>query len=419
MKKNTLPNGVRVMTHHMPSYRSASIGVWAGAGPVYETENEAGISHFIEHMLFKGTENRTAQQIAAEMDAVGGSLNAFTAKECTCFYAKVLGSDLGLAVDMLGDLVYHPSLGEGDIQREKGVVCEEILMLEDNPEDLVHEALCGAAYGDSPLGRPILGTEKSVRALSKQDIQSYMARRYTPENIVVSCAGSFDEDELIGMVKERFAGGRGTAAPLPKSELNGARRFEAVERDVEQVHICLGFPGYATDTDEQFALYVLNNALGGSMSSRLFQVIREEKGMAYSVYSYPASYASSGYFALYAGTGEKQAAEVLRLMLGELDKIRAHGITAEEFARSKQQLRGSYLLGRESTSAYSSAMGKGELMLGRVDSDEELLGRIERVSMEDVERIIPNVLDAGRMAGAFVGRMGKREAEVKKIFDGA
>lgn len=395
------------------------MGIWARAGSVYESEKEAGISHFIEHMVFKGTKSRTAADIAAEMDAIGGNLNAYTAKECTCFYAKVLGENMDIAADILSDMVCEPKLDDEDIRREKGVVCEEILMLEDDPEDLVHEHLCRAIYGDTPLASPILGSQETVQAFTGEDMLNYMNKRYIPSNMVISCAGNFEIDELRSVLTQKFSRtGTGDKLPMPASRLIEKRSFKPVEKDIEQMHICLGFPGFGSDDKGRFPLLVLNNALGGSMSSRLFQKIREEHGMAYSVYSYPTSYSDTGYFTLYAGTGEKQAAKVTELMLEELANIRAKGITEAEFARSKQQLKGSYILGLESTSARNSAIGKGELMRGKVETDEELISRIESVTMEDVEDIIKTVTDTSRMACSVVGR-GRNMDGVRKVFERA
>ena len=417
--RETLPNGIRLAAQQMSSFRSVSMGIWAGAGSVYETEKEAGISHFIEHMVFKGTERRTAADIASEMDGIGGSLNAYTAKECTCFYAKVLGENMDLAADILSDMVCFPKLDEEDIGREKGVVCEEILMLEDDPEDLAHESLCRTIYGDTPLSSPILGTQETVQSFTREDILSYMDKRYIPSNMVISCAGNFDIEELRRVLTDKFCRrGAGDKPPMPKSALIADRSFCPVEKDIEQMHICLGFPGFGSDEKGRFPLLVLNNALGGSMSSRLFQKIREEHGMAYSVYSYPTSYAETGYFTLYAGTGEKQAAKVTELMLEEIRNIRRNGITEAEFARSKQQLKGSYILGLESTSARSSSIGKGELMRGRVDTDEELIGLIEAVTMEDVAEAIQRVTDTSRMACSAVGR-GRNMDKVRRVFEQA
>lgn len=414
--RSRLENGIRVIGEQMPSFRSVSMGVWVDAGSIHEGEMEAGASHFIEHMLFKGTKTRSAAQIAAEMDSIGGNLNAFTAKECTCYYAKVLGEHLPRAADMLSDIVLASRFDEADIEREKGVVVEEILMTDDSPEDVVHEELCSMLYEASPLAAPILGTETSVRAFTRETLKGYIAKRYSPGNIVVSCAGNFEEAELMNLLNEKFTGGSiDEKTPRTASRIMGGRKFKAVEKDIEQVHICLGFPGYAIDEVGQFELLVLNNALGGSMSSRLFQSIREERGLAYSIYSYPSSYTDTGYFALYAGTGEKQAQEVTGLMLQELESIRSGGITMEEFTRSKEQLKGSYMLGQESTSARGNAIGKSELLRGKVYTEEEILARIERITLNDVQDVIARATDFSAMSAAFAGRVGTQEKALQSI----
>lgn len=415
-----LENGIRVVAEPMQGVRSAAIGVWIAAGPVYEMQNEAGISHMIEHMLFKGTQQRTAGQIAAEMDGLGGNLNAFTAKECTCYYAKVLDEHLPKAVDILQDLVQNPRLDAGDLEREQGVVCEEILMMEDSPEELAHELLGEAVYGESPLARPILGTADSVKSFSSEDLRAYKQRRYQPERMVLSCAGHFEMPALLDMLNQAFRakGSESAQAPgagMPASALSSGRAFKGAEKDVEQAHLCLGFPGFATDTPEQFALLALNNALGGSMSSRLFQRIREERGLAYSVYSYPTGYSKTGYFALYAGTGEKQGKDVAKLMLEEIRAVREKGITQAEFLRAKEQLKGSYMLSQESSSARSGAIGRSMLLLGIAREEEEILSRIEAVRMEDVEAILPVVLDESRMSGALVARKANHKSLRKAL----
>lgn len=415
-----LENGIRVVAEPMEGVRSVAIGIWIAAGPIYETTQEAGISHMIEHMLFKGTERRTASQIAAEMDGLGGNLNAFTAKECTCFYAKVLDEHLPKAADILQDLVQNPKIDPEDLAREEGVVCEEILMMEDSPEELVHELLGEAVYGQTPLSKPILGTQESVRAFKREDLQAYMQRRYQSDHMVIACAGRFEMQALMDLLNAAFRPGSGSLVPsdadMPPSALAESRTFRGVAKDVEQAHLCLGFPGFATDTPEQFALLLLNNALGGSMSSRLFQRIREERGLAYSVYSYPTSYSGTGYFALYAGTGEKQGEEVARLMLEEVGALREKGITEEEFRRAKEQLKGSYMLGQESSSARSGAIGRSMLLLGKAHKEEDILARIENVKMEDVAAILPQVLDESRMTAAVVARKGTQKG-LRKALD--
>lgn len=412
--RDTLENGIRVIAEQMPHYRSVSMGVWVDAGSICEQGQELGSSHFIEHMLFKGTEKRSAQDIAAEMDAIGGNLNAFTAKECTCYYAKVLGEHLDKAADVLSDIVRHSRFDEEDIEREKGVVLEEILMTEDSPEDVAHENLCELLYENQPLATPILGTEETVRSFSRDSLLSYMGRHYMPNNTVISCAGSFERDKLMDTLNACFCGGgTGERAGRGGSVLPGGKRFRAVKKDIEQVHLCIGFPGFALEEAGHYPLFVLNNALGGSMSSRLFQSIREERGLAYSVYSYPSSYKDTGYFALYAGTGENTADEVTALILKELEDIRKNGITKEEFLRSKDQLKGSYMLGQESTSARSNAIGKMELLLGKVSTEEEVIRRIEEITLDDVMAIIPKVLDPDAMCASVVGRVDAVSEKLK------
>ncbi len=414
--KETLENGLRIIGEPMNQYRSVSIGIWVGTGSVFEGGGEGGASHFIEHMLFKGTHNRTASDIAAQMDGIGGNINAFTAKECTCYYAKVLDEHLPLAVDMLSDIMLNSSFDDKDIEKEKGVVCEEILMVADNPEDLAHEKLCSIIYENDPLSRPILGTQDSVRAFSREGLLSYMRGHYNPNNMVISCAGNFERERLVELVSRYFGECEAGERILPYNHrLAGGRRVACIDKDVEQVHICLGMPGFAIDAPEQYPLIVLNNALGGSMSSRLFQSIREERGLAYSVYSYPSFYRSTGYFTLYAGTGEKQAEQVTEMMLKELSNIREQGITKAEFERSKEQMKGSFLLGQEGTSGRSNAIGKSELLRGAIYSEDEILERIERITLSDVTDILPKVIDFSGIAAAFVGRIGDRAGSLEQM----
>ena len=411
----TLSNGIRVAAEQMPSFRSVSLAVWVGAGSIYENDSERGASHFIEHMIFKGTDSRTAAEIACVMDGIGGNINAFTAKECTCFYAKVLDEHLEKAVDILSDIVISPRLAAEDIEREKGVVIEEILMMEDSPEDLVHETLCGLVYAGCPLALPILGTRDSVGAFSRDTLIEYMGKHYNASNIVISCAGNFDRDKLREMLERYFSKLPGGGVSMAKSSVvRTDRAYLGLDKDIEQAHVALGFPGYRTDCPEQYALFVLNNALGGSMSSRLFQRIREDMGLAYSVYSYPSSYADTGYFTLYAGTGEKQAKKVTELMLEEIEKLKASGITKDEFDRAKEQLKGNYMLGQESTSARSNAIGKSYLAHGKVYTEDEILKRIEAVSMEDVARAAGDVFDLSRASAAVVSR-GTKKAGIEKL----
>lgn len=401
-----LKNGVRVAMERMDHVRSVSIGIWVNTGSVREGDDEGGASHFIEHMAFKGTPTRTAEQIAAEMDAIGGSLNAFTSKECTCFYAKVLDEHLPIAVDLLSDITFHSTFEAEELEREKRVIVEEILMTEDTPEDLTAERANALFFQQDPLARPILGTRESVTAFDRERLLSYRAAHYTPRNTVVACAGHFEEETLLKLLEDKLdlAASDLAAAPLRQAYPGGARA-ECVQKDIEQVHLTLMFPGFARDAAGQYPLAILSNIIGGSMSSRLFQSIREQRGLAYSVYSYPVFYASTGTFALYAGTGEAQAVEVVKLMREELARLRSDGVTPEEFDRCKAQLKGSYLLGLEGSGARMNVIGKVALLQNREYREEDTLNRIACVTIKDVEDMIPTVLDESQMCASFVGRV--------------
>ncbi len=401
-----LKNGVRVAMERMEHVRSVSIGIWVNTGSVREGDDEGGASHFIEHMAFKGTPTRTAEQIAAEMDAIGGSLNAFTSKECTCFYAKVLDEHLPIAVDLLSDITFHSTFEAEELEREKRVIVEEILMTEDTPEDLTAERANALFFQQDPLARPILGTRESVTAFDRERLLSYRAAHYTPRNTVVACAGHFEEETLLKLLEDKLdlAASDLAAAPLRQAYPGGARA-ECVQKDIEQVHLTLMFPGFARDAAGQYPLAILSNIIGGSMSSRLFQSIREQRGLAYSVYSYPVFYASTGTFALYAGTGEAQAVEVVKLMREELARLRSDGVTPEEFDRCKAQLKGSYLLGLEGSGARMNVIGKVALLQNREYREEDTLNRIACVTIKDVEDMIPTVLDESQMCASFVGRV--------------
>jgi len=416
--EQTLENGVRVAGETMEDVRSCAIGVWVGTGSVFERENEGGASHFIEHMLFKGTERRSAQDIAQEMDGIGGNINAFTSKECTCFYAKVLDENLELAMDILSDIVLHSKFDPEELKKEQGVICEEILMTQDSPEDLAHETIAQLYYEGDPLSLPILGTEQSVRVFTRESLKEYMRRQYVPERIVVAVAGHFEEEKLLDLVREKFSGmQKGAAHPYGQNKAPGGKRFRIVEKDIEQIHICMCMPGASLDAPDQYPLFILSNVLGGSMSSRLFQEIREQRGMAYSIYSYPTCYRSTGSFSFYAGTGEQQAVEVIRLMHEEMNNVLKNGITDEEFKRSKNQLKASYLLGQEGTSSRMNSIGKTALLLDRLYDEEETCRRVEAVTQEDVERVMKTVLDIDNMSVACVGRAGKIEKAVRELLE--
>jgi predicted Zn-dependent peptidase len=416
MLQKTLDNGLRVVAQSMPHFHSISLGVWIAAGSVKEQQNEAGISHMIEHMLFKGTERYSAQQIAAEMDAIGAQINAFTAKECTCFYIKATSDHLEQSMEMLSQLVLHSVLDPQELEKEKGVVIEEINMVEDTPEDLAQELISAAFYGDHPLGKPILGTAESVGSFSRQDLQRYMDKHYIAPNILIAIAGNFEEQQLMDCAEKYFdMKPGGEALPFPKEPQRPRKKVLTREkRDVGQAHICLALPGYCNEDPRYFPLMVLSNALGGNMSSRLFQKIREERGLAYTVYSYTSAYRNTGALGIYAGANASQAATAVELMLQELELLKEKGLSKEEFQRSKNQLRGAYILGCESTGSRMSAIGKSLLLNGKIHSEDEIIAKIDAITPQSVEEILEDVLNFEHLCGSFVGKFDKKAVELLK-----
>lgn len=384
----TLENGLHVVGERLPYLRSVSIGVWMRVGSMMETPAENGLSHFLEHMVFKGTEKRSTRDIAEEMDAVGGQMNAFTGKDCTCFYAKVIDEDLPLAVDILSDMTLHASLDETEFNKERGVILEEISMEEDSPEDVVHELLSRIQFGDQAAGMPILGPAEQIAAYTRDDLANYRARHYHPENCVVALAGNYDPEQVLALMQQYFgewkkSGQRQTVPPMQPIPGQKAAR----EKDTEQLHICLGYPGTFLGSDELYPMSVMNNLLGGAMSSRLFQKIREEMGMAYSIYTYPSTYVGCGTFAVYAGVSPKNGHAVLDETLKQLDLLCRDGVTEKEFREAKNQLRGSYLLGLESPGSRMQSMGRGQLHLDRCMTPEETVAKIEAVTIESVNAV--------------------------------
>ena len=384
----TLENGLHVVGERLPYLRSVSIGVWMRVGSMMETPAENGLSHFLEHMVFKGTEKRSTRDIAEEMDAVGGQMNAFTGKDCTCFYAKVIDEDLPLAVDILSDMTLHASLDETEFNKERGVILEEISMEEDSPEDVVHELLSRIQFGDQAAGMPILGPAEQIAAYTRDDLANYRARHYHPENCVVALAGNYDPEQVLALMQQYFgewkkSGQRQTVPPMQPVPGQKAAR----EKDTEQLHICLGYPGTFLGSDELYPMSVMNNLLGGAMSSRLFQKIREEMGMAYSIYTYPSTYVGCGTFAVYAGVSPKNGHAVLDETLKQLDLLCRDGVAEKEFREAKNQLRGSYLLGLESPGSRMQSMGRGQLHLDRCMTPEETVAKIEAVTMESVNAV--------------------------------
>jgi len=392
-----LKNGLTLIGERLPHFRSVSIGVWIAAGSQYETREENGLSHFLEHMLFKGTEKRTARDIAEAMDEVGGQLNAFTAKECTCFYAKVIDEHTELAMDVLSDMVLHSAFDETELNKEKGVVLEEIAMSEDEPEDVCGELIMSAQYGDQPLAWPILGPAENVRSFTRERLLAYRDKMYRPECSVLAVSGNYDWDRLVELADRYFGPWETGRGACPEYVLQAASpQSLRREKDIEQVHLSVGFPACAVGAPEVYPISIFNSILGGAMSSRLFQRIREERGMAYSVYSYPSYYTATGMLVVYAGTSQQNAPAVLEMIDREIDRLVKDGITRDEFEKTRTQIRGSYVLGLESASARMNTLGRRMLLLGDTQSEDEMLDKLNAVRYDDVNRIMREVLTSPR-----------------------
>jgi predicted Zn-dependent peptidase len=419
ISRTVLPGGLRIVTEAMSGVRSLSVGMWVPVGSRDESVSLAGTSHFLEHLLFKGTTARSALDIASAMDAVGGEFNAFTEKEHTCFYATVLDRDLPLAIDIICDVVLNATVTAQDIDVERSVVLEEIAMRDDDPADLVHDEFAATLFGDTPLGRPILGNVNSIAALTRRQIAGYYKRRYTPDAMVVSVAGNVRHGQVVDLVRRAFAGRLDVSrAPQSPREQRGgsvrvpARRVAVTADDTEQANLVLGTHGVSRHDPRRFALGVLSAALGGGMSSRLFQRIREERGLAYSVYSFSGCYADAGAFGVYAGCQPGKTDEVLGLMIDELDAAAAGSLTDAEIERGKGQMRGGIVLGLEDSGSRMTRIGKSELAYGEILGVDELLAVIDGVTPQDVTDVAADLLARPRCL-TVVGPFGEHD------FDGA
>ena len=409
VRRTVLPNGLRVISETLPGVRSVAFGIWVGVGSRDEAPERSGASHYLEHLLFKGTRRRSALEISSVLEAVGGELNAFTAKEYTCYYARVLDTDLPLAVDVVTDMVTSSLLRTSDFENERGVILEEIAMHDDDPGDAVHDELALAVWGDSSLGRPVLGTPESIAAISRRAVSAHYRRNYRPEDLVVAAAGRVDHAQLLRLVRRglRDAGLDATEA-APRGLRPGGKGSQfrptvrVAPRPIEQANLVLCRPGLPRTDDRRFVLGVLNAALGGGMSSRLFQEVREKRGLAYAVYSFVEHYTDVGLFGVYAGCQPARADDVLSICRQELARAAASGLSEAEVARGRGQLSGGLVLGLEDSGSRMSRLGKAELVYGELLSVDEILGRIERVSVDDVAALAGELLD-GPFALAAVG----------------
>ncbi len=409
VRRTVLPSGLRIISERVPGARSATIGVWVGVGSRDESPALHGCSHFLEHLLFKGTGERSALDISIALDAVGGEFNAFTAKEYTCFHARVLDDDVPLAVDVLGDMITSSLITADDVEAERDVILDEIAMHDDDPDDVAHNLFSSLAWGDSPLGRPIAGTVASIEAMDRDQVRRFYRRHYRPERMVVSVAGSVDHARLVRLVRRSFARQGfldGTAEPVvarqhERSRKAGSGVVEAT-RQFEQVNVVLGMQGLTRSDPRRFALGVLNAALGGGTSSRLFQEVREKRGLAYSVFSFASQHVDAGLVGVSVGCLPAKLDQVLAVVRAELVKVAGAGITAEELARGKGQLKGGLVLGLEDSASRMTRLGKSELVDDELLSIDEVLARVEAVTLDDV-RTLAAELFAGPEILAVVG----------------
>jgi predicted Zn-dependent peptidase len=411
----TLPSGLRLITETMPHVRSVSIGVWLARGSRHEPQENSGIAHFVEHMLFKGTTSRSAQVIAQTIDSIGGQLDAFTAKEYASYYIKVLDEHLPLAIDLLSDLVMRPAFDPVDVEKEQSVILEEIKMVEDAPDDLVHEVFAQQFWARHPLGRPILGTPETVSSFDSPRLKRYFARTYVASNLVVAAAGHLDHAVLRALVERAFADvptGQGTDPDTPPVVTPG---FVARQKDTEQSHLCLGTPAYPQAHVDRYALYVLNTVLGGSMSSRLFQHIREERGLAYAVFSNLTSYSDAGAFTVYAGCATDKIEDVIDLTLAELRTLRTEAIPQDELQRAKDHLKGSLMLSLENTSNRMSQLARQQIQFERQYSLDEIVNAIDAVTAGDVLRVASDLFSDGAPVATVVGPRMRRAIDPGRL----
>ena len=400
MAKTVLPSGLRIVTEEVNTVRSAAVGIWINIGSRDEGSATAGASHFLEHLLFKGTKSRSALDISSAIEAVGGEMNAFTSKEYTCFYARVIDSDLALAIDVLGDLITSSVVDAADVKAEANVVLEEIAMRDDDPSDLIHDLFLETYYGNSQLGRPILGTTKSIKSMSRNTVYNYYKKKYLPQDIVVAVAGNVKHKDVVRKVEAALS--RDNFLDRPKTDfrlrtsspakISGRNKVGIIDRKTEQAHLLFGVDGVSRNDDRRFALSILASALGGGMSSRLFQEIREKRGLAYSVYSYIQQFAGSGSLSFYAGCQPQKAEEVISIIRDITNEVANNGITNEEIIRAKGAVRGALVLSQEDSGSRMNRIGKSELVYGEIMSFDEILKRVSSVTHDEIREIASELL---------------------------
>ena len=392
VRKSLLDNGIRVLSETIPHHDAVSIGVWVLTGSRDEKDDQNGVSHFIEHLLFKGTETRTAQDIARTIDSVGGSMNGFTGRECTCFHTKVLKSHLDLAVDLLADILLHSAFDPQEIERERSVILQEVKMVEDTPDDYVHDLFNRAFWGNHPMGQPVLGRTEKIRSLSREQIIGYFQEQYQPSRMIVAVAGNVDHERVLDLVGQAFGKVPKGSKRVDRLKPETYSEVSLLERGTEQVHLCLGTKGLAYVSPRRFASFVLNTVLGGGVSSRLFQEIREKRGLAYSIFSYASSYMDTGFLAVYGAADKDTVGQVVELILREFETLRCSPIRKEELAMSREQLRANLLLSLENSDNRMTRLAKNEIYFHRFLPVEEVIDQIDRVMIDQVRELCDDLL---------------------------
>jgi predicted Zn-dependent peptidase len=408
IRRTRLPSGLRVVTESLPQLRSVTIGAWVGSGARDEGEPELGASHFLEHLLFKGTDTKSARDIAEAVESIGGEMNAFTTHEQTVFYVRVPASEIDLAFEILTDVLWRPAFRPDDIESERKVILEEIGMRDDTPDDLVHDLFAGAVFPAHPLGREVLGSAATIRAMSRESIARYHGAHYTPTNTVIAAAGALAHDDVLARLDALVPDLDGDRPPRADSPLAPARRVATIERPTEQAHVVVGVRALPVLDPDRYALTVLNQALGGGMASRLFQEVREERGLAYSIYSYRAAYDDAGFLAVYAGTSPERFDETLSVIDEQLDRlVDDGGLPQRELDAAKGHLKGALAMSLETSSSRMRRLGRGELVEGEIPTLDELVARIDAVRDVDVARVVERVVAGAERTVAVVGPIGE------------
>jgi len=403
VQRTQLDNGLRVITEAMPGVPSVTLGIWVENGSRFERAEQAGISHYLEHLFFKGTQRRTAAQIAEEFDAVGGVLNAFTGKEYTCYYGKVLAEHLPVAEDILADIFLHSNFDPEEIERERTVVLQEIMQVEDTPDDYVHDLFNLRYWPGHPLSFPVCGRVETVQGFAQRDFLDFIAARYRPDRVIISAAGNLEHARIVEWAQREFGGLHGRAEVISAQAPVAQRLVDCIEKSLEQVHVCMGTPGISQTSEERYAAYLLNTALGGGMSSRLFQEVREKRGRAYTVYSFLSSYRDAGYLGIYVGTSAEWVREVVAIILAELKQLARDGLRPAELARVKNQLKGNMLLGLETSDNRMSRIAKNEIYFGADLTPQEVARRIDAATPDEIIALAQRLFRTDEMAITLLG----------------